>query len=60
MYTSEILCAMCIYFVNSSLAVIVREKKDFSEDGYDSSNITVIIEALQEMVSLKDLDHVAI
>ena len=51
---------MCIYFVNSSLAVIVREKKDFSEDGYDSSNITVIIEALQEMVSLKDLDHVAI
>ena len=34
--------------------MVVREKKDLPEDGYDSSNIAVIIEALQEMVSLCD------
>ena len=34
-----------------SSAIAVKTKKDFVEDEYDASNIEVIIEALQEMVS---------
>ncbi|CAB4042682.1 Hypothetical predicted protein [Paramuricea clavata] len=35
------------------LAMVVRKENDFLEDEYDASNIGVIIEALEEMVSLQ-------
>lgn len=41
-------------FVNLLLtATVVRTKEDFTEDEYDASNIEIIIQALQEMVSAR-------